>query len=288
MGSYMRSSGKHNVLFQVDGQWGSWTAWSLCTSQCSQTRTRACDNPAPLHDGRDCPGLTTQTLDCYTDKCQPKDCSQLLSSGAALRSGVYNITTPLTSTKRQVYCDMETDGGGWTVFQRRFNGSEDFYRNFNDYENGFGFVHAEHWLGLKYIHEITSRGSYQLRVDILHSNRSKGYDMYGNFSLQPGTNYTLNTGPRIRSNNVDSTFSFTIGWAGGEPVGNAFTTYDHDVDRRYGSNCATMYKGGWWYNNCYNNINPNGLYQPGYGHGEAMKYCSLYGIAASTIMFKRV
>ncbi|XP_052231563.1 angiopoietin-2-like [Dreissena polymorpha] len=273
----------------VDGQWGSWAAWSLCTSHYNQTRTRVCDNPAPLNGGRVCPGLMTQTLKCYTSSCRVKDCSELLSRGDAKQSGVYTITTPLSHTKILVYCEMEIDGGGWTVFQKRFNGSEDFYRKFSDYENGFGSVYAEHWLGLKYIYEITSSGSYQLRVDIVRSNGSKGYDVYEGFSLQPGTNYTLNVGSRIRSNGLFNTYhSFTDGSPKGKPVGNAFSTYDHDVDRHLRNNCAADLKGSWWYNYCYTYINLNGLYQPGQYGSTFMKYDSDYGLAASTMMFKSV
>ena len=69
------------------------------------------------------------------------------------------------------------------MFQRRQDGSVDFYRDWSDYENGFGNVSSEHWLGNEKISRITSRDEFELRIDLADSDGKKRYAKYNNFRL---------------------------------------------------------------------------------------------------------
>ncbi|XP_053551353.1 ficolin-1-B isoform X2 [Bombina bombina] len=85
-----------------------------------------------------------------------KNCKELLDQGA-YQNGWYTIYPP-QNYPMTVLCDMETDGGGWIVFQRRMDGSVDFYRDWNSYKRGFGNQWSEFWLGNDKIHVLTSNG----------------------------------------------------------------------------------------------------------------------------------
>ena len=61
---------------------------------------------------------------------------------------------------------MKTSGGGWIVFQRRLDGSVDFYRGWNAYKNGFGSLNGEFLLGLDKILRITTVTKNELRIDM--------------------------------------------------------------------------------------------------------------------------
>ena len=142
---------------------------------------------------------------------------------------------------------METDGGGWTVFQRRQDGSVDFYRYWTDYENGFGDLTGEFWLGLSKIHCLTKEGSNTLRVDLGDFEGNSAYANYSTFNVSDGsTEYILTVGG----------YSGTAGDSLAIHNGSRFTTRDNDNDLASGYSCAQYFTGAWWYNACaYSNLN---------------------------------
>ena len=92
------------------------------------------------------------------------DCAAMKKS-VAVQSGTHLID-PDAKGAMKVYCDMESDGGGWTVIQRRIDNSTDFYRNWNSYKWGFGSLSGNFWLGNYNIHRLTTIQPSALRVDL--------------------------------------------------------------------------------------------------------------------------
>ena len=141
------------------------------------------------------------------------------------------------------YCDMDTDGGGWMVIQRRLpNGTVNFTRNWKEYENGFGDLNGEFWYGLKNIHHLTTRDQVELRIDMVRKDNGEKLS------------WTYQT---YQVAGAEAKYELTIGE--GEGTGHdamaihscsQFSTYDSDNDAS-GTNCAYVHQAGWWYKGCY-------------------------------------
>ena len=73
---------------------------------------------------------------CNCQNLQAKhECLEHKQVGVKI-NGIYKIHQTILKIM-QVYCDQTTDGGGWTVFQRRIDGNVDFFRDWEHYKQGW-------------------------------------------------------------------------------------------------------------------------------------------------------
>ena len=142
---------------------------------------------------------------------------------------------------------MRTDGGGWTVFQRRQDGSVDFYRGWNDYKAGFGQLTAEFSLKNDKIHRLTASRPSSLKVELEDWNGVRVYAKFGKYNIgDEQALYRLEVG----------SYSGTAGDSLTYHNNMAFSTKDRDNDRYHGINCTEGWTGAWWHDSCqYSNLN---------------------------------
>uniref|UniRef100_A0A1E1WVQ4 Putative lectin n=1 Tax=Tityus obscurus TaxID=1221240 RepID=A0A1E1WVQ4_TITOB len=186
----------------------------------------------------------------------PIDCKQIQDNGNKI-SGIYRIW-PLnwkTIGSFFVYCDMQIDGGGWTVIQRRGNYKQPkdyFFKDWEQYAIGFGKLNEDFWLGNDKIFSMTNQGNYSLRIDMKDKEGNKRYALYDNFWIE---NERQQYKVHVSGFKGDAGDSITY------MNEMKFSTKDRKNDI-WKKNCAEVYKGGWWYVKCHR-ANLNGLYLNG-------------------------
>lgn len=177
-----------------------------------------------------------------------RDCQELLMSGVTV-SGVYAVKLA-SGLVINVYCDMATAGGGWTLVQRRHDGSLNFTRYWDDYAFGFGNVNSEFWLGNENLHTITASANYTLRVDMWDWQDRHAFATYSVMRVRSEEeDYRLEVG----------TYNGTAGDSLSYHHNMRFTTPDRDHDLWW-ANCGLKDRSGWWFNACsYSSL--NGVYR---------------------------
>lgn len=214
---------------------------------------------------------TMEPVRAYTRHCH----DVYKHGGLRFQGDYYIMLQPEKSQKPfKVVCKSINNTGGWTVIQRRQDGSENFYRDWKTYKNGFGSLSGEFWMGNDKIYELTNQGPFQLRVDMEDFDGRKYYAVYNYFRIDDESeNYKLH----VRGYHGDSGDSLTS--VRDNHNGNMFSTHDRDNDRRGYNNCARHYRGGWWYSDCYDS-NLNGQYYP---QGKHINFFNRDGIHWNSI-----
>ncbi|XP_037684455.1 angiopoietin-related protein 7-like [Choloepus didactylus] len=178
------------------------------------------------------------------------DCSSLYRKNYHT-SGAYKLPPDVLvgSPELQVFCDMETSGGGWTTIQRRRSGLVSFHEDWNQYKQGFGSIRGDFWLGNEHIHRLTRRPT-RLHVEMEDWEGNVRYAEYSHFVLgDEMSSYRLFLGNYSGNVEDDALLHHN---------NTAFSTKDKDNDPCI-KNCAEILKGGYWYRCCAAS-NLNGAY----------------------------
>uniref|UniRef100_A0A8C6U1Z8 Fibrinogen C-terminal domain-containing protein n=1 Tax=Neogobius melanostomus TaxID=47308 RepID=A0A8C6U1Z8_9GOBI len=220
-------------------------------------------------------------LSCCRAEAKPVDCSDIFKQNPSSASGVYSIYPFSERFSVQAYCDRETDGGGWTVIQRRMDGTVNFYRGWDQYVAGFGDAGGEYWLGLMVIHRITAKRPQELLVEMEDFEGNKASARYSSFSVgsecdgykltvsgftDGGAGQVKNQHEHydlLKKNVIthQQAFCVVVGDSLTQHSNLKFSTFDKDQDVSTG-NCAKLFLGAFWFGNCHN-ANLNGVYRWG-------------------------
>ncbi|KAJ8025274.1 Fibrinogen C domain-containing protein 1 [Holothuria leucospilota] len=186
----------------------------------------------------------------------PRDCDEIWRRGSR-ESGIYTIFPDMPNSRQygfQVFCHLQDNDGGWTVIQRRVNGSVNFYRPWFDYFLGFGTLQREFYLGNEKIHLLTNQKKYELSILLWDFEGESRYARYQLFRLG---DYMSSYELSVRG------YTGNAGNSLGYHSRGRFSTFDRDVDDNPAFNCARMYGSGWWFKDCNAKSNLNGIYLRG-------------------------
>merc|ERR1719188_862193 len=184
-------------------------------------------------------------------------CDEIQHETGKSVSGVFGIF--VDGNIVEVFCDMDTDGGGWTVLQQRGdNGNPEdfFYRDWTDYAQGFGDPEKDYWVGLRYWNIITQSEDVQMLISLEDVEGNKMEASYTNFKISDSSDNYRMTFTAAETKYDSLTYH----------KGQQFTTRDRDNDGSSWYNCAVDEKGAWWYagsGTFCGDSNLNGLYKKG-------------------------
>ncbi|XP_007554982.1 angiopoietin-related protein 3-like [Poecilia formosa] len=175
----------------------------------------------------------------------PSDCSELFDRGERA-NGTYAIK-PNGSEPFMVFCDMSR-GRGATVIQQRRDGSMNFDQPWEKYENGFGELQGEFWLGLKKMYSLASQGNSVLRIQLEDWKQNRHFIEYRFYLEGPDSDYAIQL--EYLSGSLPNPLS--------NHTGVVFSTKDRDNGRHWASRCSHPQSGGWWLSSC-GDANLNGV-----------------------------
>ena len=169
-----------------------------------------------------------------------------------LPSDIYTLKMNTYSTAT-AWCDMTTDGGGWMVILRRSDDRESFDRFYDEYEDGFGDLADDFFYGLRALHDLTSRDTWEMRIDFYNKSNdtdSSAYGVYDSFKIGQKNEecdlygrcdgYRLHLGKFSSDNLQDNLNVFDSEY---------FLAKRRNEDSSYLHDCLTNgeNRGGWWY-----------------------------------------